>query len=155
MTFVDLKLRLPELLLMRVDKMTMAASVEARVPFLDHALVEYVMSIPQSVKVPAFRTKDLLKRAVEGIIPQEIIARPKQGFAVPVIEWFQQKLGDQVRSTLRSFSRSHPYFNESEVERLLLNTNSQLPWYLFNFALWHETWIEQKVSDGLAQHTRA
>jgi asparagine synthase (glutamine-hydrolysing) len=113
------------------------------------------MAIPQSVKVPAFRTKDLLKRAVEGIIPQEIIARPKQGFAVPVIEWFQQKLGDQVRSTLRSFSRSHPYFNESEVERLLLNTNSQLPWYLFNFALWHETWIEQKVSDGLAQHTRA
>jgi asparagine synthase (glutamine-hydrolysing) len=144
MTFVDLKLRLPELLLMRVDKMTMATSVEARVPFLDHKLVEYVLSIPQSMKVPEFRTKYLLKKAVRGIIPDEIIDRPKQGFAVPVAEWFQNELGARVREKLLSFSREHAYFDRNEVERLLSKPGSVLPWYLFNFSLWHEQWIEGK-----------
>jgi asparagine synthase (glutamine-hydrolysing) len=155
MTFIDLKLRLPELLLMRVDKMTMATGVEARVPFLDHKLVEYVLSVPQSVKVPEFRTKDLLKRVVKGLIPDEIIDRPKQGFAVPVAEWFQKKLGDTVSDKLTSFSRSYPYFDEKEIARLLSNTNGHLPWYLFNFVLWHEAWIEEKVPDGILQRTQA
>ena len=144
MTFVDLKLRLPELLLMRVDKMTMATSVEARVPFLDHKLVEYVMSIPQAVKVPQLQTKYLLKKAVAGLIPDEIIRRPKQGFAVPVSEWFERELGGRIRSKLIAFCREHAYLDEQEVQRVLDRKNSQLPWYLFNFVLWHETWIEQK-----------
>jgi asparagine synthase (glutamine-hydrolysing) len=146
MTYIDLKLRLPELLLMRVDKMTMATSVEARVPFLDHKLVEYVMSIPQTNKVPRRLPKYLLKKAVAGIIPAEIIDRPKQGFGVPVAEWFQLELGDQIRKKLTSFSRSHPYLNVDEVNRLLSRSSGALPWYLFNFALWHEAWIEQKVA---------
>lgn len=148
MTFVDLKLRLPELLLMRVDKMTMATSVEARVPFLDHKLVEYVLAIPQSVKVPEFRTKYLLKKAVRGLIPDEIIDRPKQGFAVPVTEWFQRELGERIRAALVSFNDEHHYFEPDELARLMTSTNSVLPWYLFNFALWHEMWIEQKNPDA-------
>lgn len=148
MTFVDLKLRLPELLLMRVDKMTMATAVEARVPFLDHKLVEYVLAIPQSVKVPEFRTKHLLKKAVRGLIPDEIVDRPKQGFAVPVTEWFQRELGERIRSTLVNFNDEHHYFEPGELSRLLTNKNSVLPWYLFNFALWHEMWIEQKNPDA-------
>jgi asparagine synthase (glutamine-hydrolysing) len=145
MTFVDLKLRLPELLLMRVDKMTMATAIEARVPFLDHKLVEYVLSIPQSEKVPEFKTKYLLKKAVAGVIPDEIINRPKQGFAVPVTEWFQQELGTRIRRQLSEFSKEQPYFQADEVERILSKKNSVLPWYLYNFALWHQTWIEQVV----------
>jgi asparagine synthase (glutamine-hydrolysing) len=144
MTFVDLKLRLPELLLMRVDKMTMATAVEARVPFLDHKLVEYVLSIPQSAKVPDFHTKYLLKRVISEIIPREIVNRPKQGFAVPVTEWFQQELGARIRSRLSSFAREHNYFDAVELDRLLSTGNGNLPWYLFNFALWHDAWIEQK-----------
>jgi asparagine synthase (glutamine-hydrolysing) len=144
MTFVDLKLRLPELLLMRVDKMTMATAVEARVPFLDHKLVEYVMSLPQSVKTPNSETKHILKRAVSGIIPDEIINRPKQGFAVPITEWLQRELGDLIRMKLTDFNQKHRYFDKGELQRLLQTKNSHLPWYLFNFALWHETWIEQK-----------
>lgn len=155
MTFIDLKLRLPELLLMRVDKMTMATSVEARVPFLDHKLVEYVLSIPQSVKVPGFRTKHLLKRAVRGMIPDEIIDRPKQGFAVPVAEWFQKELGAHMRSKLISFSREHAYFEIDEVELLLSKSGTVLPWYLFNFSLWHELWIEGKTpSESALQSSR-
>lgn len=146
MTFVDLKLRLPELLLMRVDKMTMATGIEARVPFLDHKLVEYVLSIPQAEKVPDFRnTKYLLKKAVTGLIPNEIIDRPKQGFAVPVTEWFQQELGERMRKKLMEFTKEHGYFEAAEVERLLARKDTVLPWYLFNFALWHENWIEQAV----------
>jgi asparagine synthase (glutamine-hydrolysing) len=156
MTFVDLKLRLPELLLMRVDKMTMATSVEARVPFLDHKLVEYVLSIPQSVKVPEFKTKYLLKKAIRGIVPDEIIDRPKQGFAVPVPEWFQRELGDRVRDKLLSFSREHTYFDVHEVERLLSKPGTVLPWYLFNFSLWHEQWIEGKApAESALQSSRA
>ena len=144
MTFIDLKLRLPELLLMRVDKMTMAASVEARVPFLDHKLVEFVMSIPQSRKVPGLASKYLLKKAVSGIIPDEIIHRPKQGFGVPVAEWFQLDLGNRIRQTLTSFARSQPYLSSDGIRQLLARPSGALPWYLFNFALWHEAWIEQK-----------
>jgi asparagine synthase (glutamine-hydrolysing) len=145
MSFIDLKLRLPELLLMRVDKMTMATSVEARVPFLDHKLVEYVMSIPQDRKVPGLQSKYLLKKAVRGVIPDEIIDRRKQGFGVPVVEWFQQELGTAVRQKLSAFAKSHSYLDRDRVDHLLSRPAGALPWYLFNFVLWHETWIEQKV----------
>ena len=145
MTFIDLKLRLPELLLMRVDKMTMATAVEARVPFLDHKLVEYVMSIPQDRKVPDLQPKYLLKKAVRGIIPDEIIDRPKQGFGVPVVEWFQQELGAKIRQKLIDFADTQPYLDRTAVARVLENQGSALPWYLFNFVLWHEAWIQQEV----------
>src|SRR5205809_90472 len=138
MTFLDLKLRLPELLLMRVDKMTMATSVEARVPFLDHKLVEYVLAIPQNDKVPGFKLKHLLKRAVAGILPQEIINRPKQGFGVPIREWFQLELGARIREKLTCFARSQPYLNPGTVASLLSNSSGALQWYLFNFVLWLE-----------------
>jgi asparagine synthase (glutamine-hydrolysing) len=143
MTFVDLKLRLPELLLMRVDKMTMATAVEARVPFLDHKLVEYMLSIPQSDKVPRLTPKHLLKRAVAGILPEEIINRPKQGFGVPVSEWFQRELGTRIREKLTSFARSQSYFDPEAVATVLSHPGGALQWYLFNFVLWHETWIEE------------
>jgi asparagine synthase (glutamine-hydrolysing) len=144
MTFVDLKLRLPELLLMRVDKMTMATAVEARVPFLDHKLVEYVMAIPQKAKTPGLAAKHLLKKAVAGVIPDDIINRPKQGFGVPVAEWFQLELGRRIREKLTAFAQCHDYFDRDAVNRLLSQSSGGLSWYLFNFVLWHETWIEGK-----------
>lgn len=88
--FVELKQRLAEILLMRVDKIGMAHSLEARVPFLDHRLVEYTMSIPDSKKVNSQKeAKYLLKKAVEGILPHDIIYRKKMGFAAPVDNWFR------------------------------------------------------------------
>ncbi|MBI4473812.1 MAG: asparagine synthase (glutamine-hydrolyzing) [Acidobacteria bacterium] len=150
MTFIDLKLRLPELLLMRVDKMTMAASVEARVPFLDHKLVEYVMSIPQDRKVPGLQPKYLLKKTVRGLIPDDIVDRPKQGFGVPVAEWFQQELGQTMRTKLLDFARRGSIFDASQIERVLTASSGALPWYLFNFVLWHEAWIEQTSSRVMA-----
>src|SRR5258708_26658620 len=90
MSYVDLNLRLPELLRMRVDKMSMGVSLEGRVPFLDHKLVEFAMSIPEAVKTRNGVSKHILKKTVRGIIPEAIIDRPKTGFGVPFHEWFFQ-----------------------------------------------------------------
>ena len=80
MTYLELNLRLPELLLMRVDKMSMANSIEARVPFLDHHFVRHALSIPPELKTRGGELKHILKRAVHSIIPEIIINRKKQGF---------------------------------------------------------------------------
>ncbi len=91
MIHLELTHRLAEILLMRVDKITMAHSLEARVPFLDHRFVEFTMSIPPDKRVPKnSETKHILKKAVEGILPNNIIYRKKQGFAAPVAEWFRK-----------------------------------------------------------------
>lgn len=87
--YLELVQRLPELLLMRADKMAMMASLEARVPFLDHRLVEYLFAMPQARKVPGLKLKYILKKVAEGIIPHEIIYRTKVGFAAPVMQWFK------------------------------------------------------------------
>src|SRR5207245_2763711 len=88
MTYLDLRLRLPELLLMRIDKMSMGVSLEARVPFLDHRFVELAMGIPEALKTRGGVLKYILKKAVRGLIPDELVDRRKQGFGVPMYEWF-------------------------------------------------------------------
>ena len=108
MTYLELKQRLAELLLMRVDKMTMATSVEARVPFLDHDLVEFAMALPPEMKVRDGVGKYLLKKAVGGsLLPEHIVYRKKQGFGAPVSEWFQGELGANGPSA-RSATRRWP-----------------------------------------------
>ena len=109
MTYLDLNLRLPELLLMRIDKMSMGVSLEGRVPFLDHKFVEFAMSIPERVKTNNGTLKYMLKKAVRGIVPDELIDRPKQGFGVPVREWFTDLLGDEsAHGTRRSLQTDRP-----------------------------------------------
>ncbi len=142
MTYLDLKHRLPELLLMRVDKMSMATAVEARVPFLDHEFVRFAMGIPQTMKVVRGELKHILKRTVAPVLPAEIVHRPKQGFNVPVAEWFLTELGPVVREVLTAFSREQPFFDPQYVNRLLDSRNGTKTWYLLNFALWHRHWIE-------------
>jgi len=89
MLYLELKQRLPELLLMRADKMSMAASIEAREPYLDHHLVEFMMHVPLHVRFKKNTTKYLLKRAAENFLPSSIIYRPKVGFAAPTFKWFE------------------------------------------------------------------
>ena len=142
MTYLDLNLRLPELLLMRVDKMSMGVSLEGRVPFLDHKLVELAMGIPESVKTRNGTLKYILKKAVRGVIPDEVINRPKQGFGVPIHEWLLDKLGDEIRKELKEFCQSTDFFDSAEVFRLIEERKAAQVWYLFNFALWWKTYIK-------------
>jgi asparagine synthase (glutamine-hydrolysing) len=90
MIYLEFKQRLPELLLMRVDKMAMATSVEGRVPFLDHHLVEFAFQIPTHLKYKNGITKYILKKACEGILPHDVIYRKKVGFAAPTSRWFKK-----------------------------------------------------------------
>ena len=86
-----------ELLLMRVDKMSMGVSLEGRVPFLDHKFVELAMSIPESVKTRNGNLKHILKKSVRGVIPDELIDRKKQGFGVPLASWVRGPLREVIR----------------------------------------------------------
>lgn len=136
MSYLDLQLRLPELLLMRVDKMSMGVGVEARVPFLDHKLVELAFGIPTSMKLGDGSLKYLLKKSVRGLIPDTIIDRKKQGFGVPITEWFMGKLGQRIRKELEQFCCDTGYLNREAVLRLIQSGSAHQVWYLFNLALW-------------------
>lgn len=141
MTYSDLRLRLPELLLMRVDKMTMDVSLEARVPFLDHELVTLAMSLPSSIKLAGGGTKPLLKRAVRGLVPDELIDRPKQGFGVPVQEYLLDRMGDQARREITAFCVDSGLINAPRAMAYIERADAQRTWVLFNLALWWRRWI--------------
>lgn len=141
MTYIDLNMRLPELLLMRVDKMSMGVSLEGRVPFLDHKFVELAMSIPEKIKTKNGTLKYILKKSVRGLIPNELIERPKQGFGVPVYEWFFDKLGEKTRKELDDFCDRTDFLNRDEVTRLIEEGHGPQVWYLLNFALWWKEYI--------------
>jgi len=144
MSYLDLNLRLPELLLMRVDKMSMAASLEARVPFLDHKFVELAMSIPSAVKLADGKLKYILKKAARGLLPPEILNRKKQGFGVPVYEWFYDRLGAYAGQKIIDFGNRADYFDPGALAVLLGSGRRKNLWYILNFVLWHEMWIEGK-----------
>lgn len=141
MTYADLSLRLPELLLMRVDKMSMGVSLEGRVPFLDHKFVEYSLGIPTAMKLAGGESKHILKRAVRGLIPDEIIDRPKQGFGVPVHEWFAARLGPQIRESVGRFVRETGILDAAAVEAVLKAGRGTEAWYLYNLAEWWARYI--------------
>jgi asparagine synthase (glutamine-hydrolysing) len=148
MTYLELKHRLPELLLMRVDKITMSTSVEGRAPCLDQKLVEFAIGIPSKLKVKDGQTKYILKKAVEGIIPNNIIYRKKQGFSMPVKEWFTGELGRYMTdSILNSRFRERQFFDYAFIEDMLKNQqngksdSSARLWALFNLSQWYDRWI--------------
>ncbi|MGB7342169.1 MAG: asparagine synthase C-terminal domain-containing protein, partial [Phototrophicaceae bacterium] len=141
MSYLDLNFRLPELLLMRVDKMSMGVSLEARVPFLDHEFVELALSIPEAMKTKNGTLKYMLKKAVRGVIPDELIDRPKQGFGVPIHEWLSQRLGDVIKDELESFCKETDYLDWEVVSALVDSRGASSSWFLFNLALWWKEYI--------------
>jgi asparagine synthase (glutamine-hydrolysing) len=141
MSYLDLKFRLPELLLMRIDKMSMGVGLEARVPFLDHKFVEYVMSIPAQAKLRGGTLKYLLKRSVRGLLDDRLIDRPKQGFGVPIYEWFFDRLGARARTEVDAFCDRTGLFNRTEVDRLFERRCHQHIWSLLNLAIWSNTYL--------------
>lgn len=150
MTYLELKLRLPELLLMRVDKITMATSVEARVPFLDHHLVEYAMGLPRSLKVEGGSGKHILKRALDEILPRDLLYERKRGFGAPVREWFRSALAGWFEShVLNSTMRKRDLLDYEFVNRMLAEHRKESKdwgfhlWALLNLSLWYERWIDR------------
>jgi asparagine synthase (glutamine-hydrolysing) len=148
--YLDSKTYLPGDILTKVDRMSMAASLEARVPLLDHKLIEFVARIPPSLKMKGFETKHVFKQAVRGLVPDEILDRPKQGFGVPIQKWINDELRERVRGTLaepRTLRRG--YFEPAYVRRLVdehargRRDHSTSLWALFMFELWHRTFLDE------------
>jgi len=149
MIHAEFRLRLPELLLMRVDKITMSTSIEARVPFLDHELVDLTMDIPRDIKIDGYKTKHLLKNALRGVIPDEIIDRKKMGFAAPAAEWLREDFGVEAEGMVTSSplaSASGP-LNGDAIRRAFddhrngRQDNALHLWVLLNLTAWYDHWI--------------
>jgi asparagine synthase (glutamine-hydrolysing) len=134
-------LRMPELLLMRIDKMTMASSVEARAPYLDPQLIEFAARLPLSLHWQNGDGKRILKRAFDGVVPDSVLARQKQGFGAPVWRWMEslRSIGEQELLREPLFD----YLNPGAVREVLADPGAGFQfWVLLNFALWHRHWIE-------------
>lgn len=148
--YIDSKTYLPGDILTKVDRMSMAVSLEARVPLLDHKLIEFVTRIPASMKMAGLETKHLFKRAVADLVPAEVLNRPKQGFGVPIQQWINQQLRERIRDTLndpRTLQRG--YVARSHVEILLdehergRRDHAMALWALLMLELWHRRFVDR------------
>jgi asparagine synthase (glutamine-hydrolysing) len=145
--YADTKTYLHELL-MKQDQMSMAASIESRVPFLDHKLVEFTARMPREMKLRGGTTKWILREAMKGILPAEILDRPKMGFPVPVGRWFRgeyKHVIDEYVLSERTMGRGT--FDPTFVRQLVAEHNSGVNhderlWSLVNFEIWQRTFID-------------
>ena len=149
MLYTDTKTFLEELL-MKQDKMSMATSIESRVPFLDHELVEYAATLPSSMKVKLGNLKYIIKKAVSGFVPEEILKRKKMGFPIPLASWMREPFfnGYMREILLDSATKDRGAFDMKSVMGLLKehenNTkdNSYPLWVLLNFELWARKFLD-------------
>ena len=142
MTYLDLKIRLPELILMRIDKMTMANSLEARVPFLDHNLVQKTIDLPKKIKIKKNKLKVLLKDIVKGLLPYEILNRKKQGFGLPLKEWFEDGLGINEKKIINEFVNKTDFFKKETIQKIIDRKGDTRLWFLLNLAIWWKIFIK-------------
>ena len=147
-TYLELKQRLAELLLMRLDRMTMANSVEGREPFLDHRLVEFALALPADLKFRNGTGKYVLRRAVDGIIPAEIINRPKQGFGTPMREWLRGEFGRRAQREVRESSLAERGLLDYDVVDRLFEAHRAGAgaweyhlWNVYSVSAWHDRWV--------------
>ena len=150
--YADVKTYLVELL-MKQDQMSMATSIESRVPFLDHTLVEFAARLPDEWKLSGLTTKRVLREAMKGLLPDSILNRPKMGFPVPFSSWTRGAWNQVVRDVLLDRrSRERGIIDPAAVDRLLrdhatsaVNAGDQI-WSLLNLELWYRTFID---NDGV------
>jgi asparagine synthase (glutamine-hydrolysing) len=150
MLYVDTKTWLPDDLLVKADKISMANSLEVRVPLLDHKVLEFAASLPVHYKLRGFTTKYILKEAFNGRIPQQILDRKKTGFPVPVESWISNELKDFVRDVLldrKTLERG--YFQKTFVEDLIADgpqreKHASDIFSLLTLELWHRQFLDQR-----------
>jgi len=150
--YLDTKTYLPGDILTKVDRMSMAHSLEVRVPFLDHELVELAATMPSRMKLQGSITKYILKKAMSNVLPNEILDRTKQGFAVPIGRWFNTQLKILLRDVLLdSKSMERGYFSSAFIEQALKNDVdgksrqiNQL-WALFVLELWYRKYMDRSA----------
>ena len=144
----DQKSWLPDNLLERGDRMTMAASLEARMPFMDHELAAYVSSLPDDYRVRGRTTKWILREAMKQLLPPAILERPKVGFRVPVNEWFRGPMKDYLYEHLTgASSRTRHYYHAQALQQVLAEhvkgrqNHEKLLWSLLTLEIWHRQYL--------------
>ncbi|MEO1696039.1 MAG: asparagine synthase (glutamine-hydrolyzing) [Planctomycetota bacterium] len=143
MTYLDLRFRLPQLMLPRLDKMGMAWSVEGRVPFLDHRVVEFVLGLPPEWRgALGTEGKALFKDVAERRLPRGFVRRKKRGFRAPVSEWKTGALGVRYADRLRAFAKRTGLIDPAGLEALLTRSGDRRWFSLVNLMVWHEQYVE-------------
>ena len=140
---------LPDNLLERGDRMTMAASLEARMPFMDHELAAFVSNLPDKYRVRGHTTKWILREAMKRLLPPSILQRPKVGFRVPVNEWFQGTMREYLYEHLKSTSSlTAGYYQPAMLDRILTDhvtgrqNHEKLLWSMLNLEIWHRQYLK-------------
>jgi asparagine synthase (glutamine-hydrolysing) len=135
---------------MKQDQMSMATSIESRVPFLDHKLVEFAAGLPDAWKLSGWTTKRILRKAMDGVLPASILNRPKMGFPVPFTAWTRGPWNQVARDVLLDRrSRERGVIDPAAVDRLLrdhaagLTDGGDRIWSLLNLELWYRTFIDK------------
>jgi len=145
----DIKTNLLDDLLVKMDIATMANSIEGRSPFLDHKIMEFCAGMPSSMKIKGTKLKYIIKKALSGVLPKEILSRAKMGFGVPIDKWFRVELKDYAYQILMSDKCiNRGYFKKESVKRILdehtagkVNNGARI-WSLLNLELWHSMFID-------------
>ena len=148
--YIDLKFVMPDSVLMKVDKMSMAHALEIRVPFLDHRVVEFSTTLPSSWKLKGFETKAIFRQALKGWLPDTIVNRGKQGYSLPIKNLLREGLKEYmvsllnespiIRQTIRL-----PFLNQVIQEHLdRVQNHNHLLWALMNVAIWHRHFFPQR-----------
>jgi asparagine synthase (glutamine-hydrolysing) len=151
--YADVMMYLPDDLLVKVDVASMANSLEARSPFLDHEFMEFVAKIPAELKLKGRKTKYILKDTLKGILPDEVLFREKMGFGVPIDHWFRNELRDMAYDVVLSEkAMSRGYFKKEAIKKILdehtsgkWNWMNQI-WNLLMLELWHRVFIDGKTN---------
>ena len=149
MLYLDFRLYLEDNLLVKIDRASMACSLELRTPFLDHRLVQFAAGLPASLKVRRFELKYLLKRAVEKWLPRKIVYRPKRGFSVPIARWMRKELRPLLDETMREEKLKRDGLLDATFVRRLLEEHwteradhRKTLWTLLCFQLWYDRWAK-------------
>jgi asparagine synthase (glutamine-hydrolysing) len=147
MQLLDMNTWLPGDILMKADKMTMAHSLELRVPFLDRKVFDLAATIPAKFRIAHGTTKYALRQSVAHLLPEVVQNRPKMGFPTPYRQWIKGDLREWIQDTLHS-AHMNFFFNRSFIDQLMSEylsgqrDNARQIWTLFMFGLWHETYIQ-------------
>ncbi|MEH7437619.1 asparagine synthase (glutamine-hydrolyzing) [Neobacillus drentensis] len=151
MQYIDIHTWMRGDILLKADKMTMAHSLELRVPFLDKAVFEVASKIPTSLKTANGTTKYILRKAAEGVVPEHVLNRKKLGFPVPIRHWLKNEMNDWAKKIIRESNTDH-LINKTYVVRLLEDhcqgkaDNSRKIWTVLMFMVWHQVYVEDVYS---------
>lgn len=146
--YLDLRFIMPDSVLMKVDKMSMAHALEIRVPFLDHRFVEFTAGLPGDWKLKGFQTKAIFRKALKGLLPDQIVWRGKQGYSLPVKNWLREGLKEPLLAVLNESPVIQEYMSRSYIDQLIrehmarTHNHNHILWALLNLGLWYKKFFE-------------